>query len=255
MSAATALSLIQEGKEALRQADWDTARRLFERAGAEGDTPEALEGLGRACWWLDDVAGVFEVSGIDASEAPIAIARERTPEADFRTGDVRFLPYEDASFDVVTAFNSIQYAAQPPAAAAEAKRVARPGGAIFALVWGREERTELIAVLRALKPFLPAPPPGAPGPFALSYPGALEAVLMSGGLAIKDEGYLQVPFEYRDDTSLVRSNLAPGPAVLAARSAGENTVQAAILEGFAPFRTSSGAYRIETEWRYVLATA
>jgi cyclopropane fatty-acyl-phospholipid synthase-like methyltransferase len=33
------------------------------------------------------------VSGLDASEAPIAIARERVPHGDFRVGDLEALPY------------------------------------------------------------------------------------------------------------------------------------------------------------------
>jgi methyltransferase family protein len=41
------------------------------------------------------------------------VARSRIPDADLRTGEIQALPYDDASFDVVTAFNSIQYAADP----------------------------------------------------------------------------------------------------------------------------------------------
>lgn len=34
------------------------ARGLFERALHDSETPEALEGFGQACWWLDDVVAV-----------------------------------------------------------------------------------------------------------------------------------------------------------------------------------------------------
>ena len=40
---------------ALGSGNWTTARAEFEAALAERESPEALEGLGRACWWLDDV--------------------------------------------------------------------------------------------------------------------------------------------------------------------------------------------------------
>jgi SAM-dependent methyltransferase len=43
-----------------------------------------------------------KVSGLDASEALLAIARARTPAGDFRTGDMFALPFEDDSFDVAT---------------------------------------------------------------------------------------------------------------------------------------------------------
>jgi len=48
-----------------------------------------------------------KVSGLDASEALIAIARARAPAADFRIGDMFALPFDDDSFDVATSFNGI----------------------------------------------------------------------------------------------------------------------------------------------------
>jgi SAM-dependent methyltransferase len=47
------------------------------------------------------------VAGLDASEALIAIARARTPDADFRVGDMFELPFEYDRFDVATSFNGI----------------------------------------------------------------------------------------------------------------------------------------------------
>jgi SAM-dependent methyltransferase len=48
-----------------------------------------------------------QVSGLDAAEASVAIARVRTPNGDFRVGDMFELPFTDNSFDVATSFNSI----------------------------------------------------------------------------------------------------------------------------------------------------
>jgi len=42
------------------------------------------------------------VTGIDAAEALLTVARRRLPEADLRYGDLEKLPYPDGSFDVVT---------------------------------------------------------------------------------------------------------------------------------------------------------
>jgi 2-polyprenyl-3-methyl-5-hydroxy-6-metoxy-1,4-benzoquinol methylase len=44
------------------------------------------------------------VSGLDASEPLLAIACERVPDGDFRTGEMEELPYADRTFDVVTGF-------------------------------------------------------------------------------------------------------------------------------------------------------
>jgi SAM-dependent methyltransferase len=193
------------------------------------------------------------VTGIDASQALIEISRERVPSGRFDVGDMQFLPYEDDSFDVVTGFNSFQYAADSVAALREARRVARPGGIVHVVVWGSEDHTELVAALRALAPLLPPAPPGAPGPFALSQPGALEALVEQAGLTPTDDGYIEVTFEYADETALLKGNNSNGPVVLAERTSGEAAVAHAIREALAPFRTSSGSFRIETEWRYVTA--
>jgi SAM-dependent methyltransferase len=193
--------------------------------------------------------------GIDASHALIEISRERAPSARFNVGDMQFLPYEDDTFDVVTAFNSLQYAADRVAALDEARRVARPGGIVHLVVWGRQEHTELVAALRALGPLLPPARSGAPGPFALSYPGALEALVAQAGLIPTDDGYMELTFEYPDETTLLKGNNSNGPVILAERNAGQATVANAVRNALAPFRTVSGAYRIETEWRYVTASA
>jgi LuxR family maltose regulon positive regulatory protein len=43
----------------LREARWEAARALFQAALAVEETPEALEGLSWAAWWLDDGEAVF----------------------------------------------------------------------------------------------------------------------------------------------------------------------------------------------------
>src|SRR5580700_2085472 len=46
-------------------------------------------------------------AGIDASPRLIAIARDRSPDADIRVGDMHAMPWADASFDVATSFRGI----------------------------------------------------------------------------------------------------------------------------------------------------
>jgi SAM-dependent methyltransferase len=234
-------------------------RRLHERAirhtgiGHDSTVLDVGCGPGGFCRLAADTGAI--VAGIDASLALVEIAQQRVPSGRFDVGDMQFLPYDDASFDVVTGFNSFQYAADPVAALREAARVAKPGGIVHVVVWGREEHTELVAALRALVPLLPPAPPHAPGPFTLSYPGALEALAERAGLTPTDDGYINVTFEYPDATTLLKGNRSNGPVVLAEQTSGEAAVVDAVRGALAPFRTASGAYRIETEWRYVTATA
>ena len=43
---------LDEGERALRAGDWIVARDAFQEALGQAETPEALNGLGEALWWL-----------------------------------------------------------------------------------------------------------------------------------------------------------------------------------------------------------
>jgi SAM-dependent methyltransferase len=196
-----------------------------------------------------------QVAGLDAAEASLKIARERTPNGDFRAGEMEDLPWPDNTFDVVTGFNAFQYAADVVAALQEARRVARPGGRVAMAVWGRAEDCESVATVAALGRFLPPPPPGAPGPFSLSAPGRVAALLEQAGLAPLTSGEADCPFEFPDLATAVRGSMSAGPAAAAIRQAGAEAIQHAIAESLAPFRTSEGGYRQRNTFSYVIATA
>ena len=122
------------------------------------------------------------VTGFDACGPLLDIARERVPDADLRQGDLESLPFAEHMFDAVTAFNSIQFAADLLAVMRELRRVARPGAPVAILIWGAPERCESRVILAAIGGLLPPPPPGAEGPFALSAPGKLEELAETAGL-------------------------------------------------------------------------
>jgi SAM-dependent methyltransferase len=196
-----------------------------------------------------------KVSGIDAALQFVEIARERVPDGDFRVGELEALPYDDDSFDVVTGFASFQYAADPVHALQEARRVARPGGTVAMLTWGQPEHCEAAGIIGALGSLLPPPPPGAPGPFALSAPGALEDLAHKAGLTTSRAAEFSTRWDYPDRETALRAHLSSGPAAKAIRHAGEERVVAAISDAIAPFRTAAGGYALENSWRYLLATA
>jgi hypothetical protein len=133
--------------------------------------------------------------------------------------------------------------------------VARRGGTIAVVTWGRPEACEAAAALAALGTFLPPPPPGASGPFALSEPGALEELAGAAGLEPRQSAEVQVAWQFPDKPTALRALLSPGPAARAIEAAGEDAVAAALSDAIAPYRTSSGGYSIENTWRYLLAAA
>jgi SAM-dependent methyltransferase len=196
-----------------------------------------------------------EVVGLDASHALVEIACARVPEGEIRVGDLQFLPYDADRFDVVTGFNSFQFAADTTAALREARRVAKQGASVVIQVWGRAERCDLTALLRSVTPLLPGPLPTGPGGRALSEPGVLEAMATEAGLTPEATGHIVSAFEYLDEEAMVRTMLSAGMFVLAARTSGEEAVRAAIVDSMAPFRASTGAYHLENEWHYLIAAA
>lgn len=122
-------------------------------------------------------------------------------------------------------------------------------------VLGRPEDCDIAALMPALGKFLPPPPPGAPGPFALSAPGRVEALLEQASLSPQKSGEVDCPFEFPNLEMAVRGNLSTGPSAFAIRQAGAEAVQQALAEALAPFRTSAGGYRLRNRVRYVIATA
>jgi ubiquinone/menaquinone biosynthesis C-methylase UbiE len=76
------------------------------------------------------------VAGIDLSPHLVAAATRLAAEegvaqrVTFQRGDVRKLPFADASFDAVVAHTLISHVPDPPAVLKEAARVLKPGGAL-----------------------------------------------------------------------------------------------------------------------------
>jgi SAM-dependent methyltransferase len=193
------------------------------------------------------------VAGIDASAPFIEIARRRTPSADFRVGEMEALPYADNSFDVVTGFNAFQYAATPVKALREAQRVAKPGGAILIAVWGLPEQCEAAAHLKALGALMPPPPPGAPGPFALSDETRLKGFASEAGLAPLAVVDVACPWIYPDRDTALRGMLSSGPVERAIRASSFERASDAVADTLTPYRTASGGYRLNNVFRYLIA--
>jgi 2-polyprenyl-3-methyl-5-hydroxy-6-metoxy-1,4-benzoquinol methylase len=194
------------------------------------------------------------ITGLDASEAELAIACERVSNGEFHCGEMEELPYADASFDVVTGFNSLQFADDPLNALREAKRVARPGAYIAMVTPGRTEDSEFSTTLKAVMACLPSPPPAA-RTFSLAEPDKLEALMEQIGLNIHTRGDVSCPFTYPDDETAWKTINSYGPLVAAVLAAGEGTIKQAVLTSLVPFKTPDGGYRQENLIHYVIATA
>ena len=92
---------------------------------------DAACGVGYGAHHLAHVAR--EVVAVDASQAALAYARERypCPNLRFQSADVTQLPFEDASFDVVCSFETIEHVDDPGTALDEFARVLAPDGLLL----------------------------------------------------------------------------------------------------------------------------
>jgi SAM-dependent methyltransferase len=104
-------------------------------------------GEGRVC--RDLAARGHLVTGLDASPTLLAAAREAGPEGEYVLADAADAPFDDASFDLVVAYNSLMDIDDMPGAVREAARVLVPGGRFCIAVvhpvadagtWETEER-------------------------------------------------------------------------------------------------------------------
>jgi hypothetical protein len=100
-----------------------------------------------------------------------------------------------------------------------------------------------------------APPPGAPGPFALSDPQALKALAASAGLKPVRVNDVECVWDFADLPTAVRALGSSGVAVRAIEHAGEQAVDQAHAQALARFAQADGRYRIKASFRWLVATA
>jgi SAM-dependent methyltransferase len=91
-----------------------------------------------------------------------AVAAERGVNMEWREANAHELPFGDAEFDVVMSCIGVMFAPFHQQAADELVRVTKPGGRIGLISWTPEGH--IGQLWAAMKPYAPAPPPGAQPP-------------------------------------------------------------------------------------------
>lgn len=195
-----------------------------------------------------------KVSGLDAAQGLIDVARTRIPSADFRVGDIQELPYGDDSFNAVIAPNSIQYVEDQVAGLRELGRVCKPDGRIIVALFGEAEKVEYRHIFKAMGAAMPEPPKGG-GPFALSAPGILEGLVEKAGLTILETKDVDCRFAYPDFETFWRGNVAAGPSQGILRVIGAEKLKSALQQAVAPYLSEDGRVEIGPNYfKYIVAT-
>jgi SAM-dependent methyltransferase len=129
--------------------------------------------------------------GLDLSSEMIRAAEsfavlEGLTNVQFAQADAQIYPFEPASFDVALSRMGAMFFGDPVAAFGNIARALKAGGRLCLLVWqalvANEWIRDIATTLGAGRQ-LPAPPPGAPGPFSLADPVRARAIIASAGFA------------------------------------------------------------------------
>jgi SAM-dependent methyltransferase len=192
------------------------------------------------------------IAGLDASADLVAMARRRLPGAPLHVGEMEALPFPDGSFDVVTGINAFQFAGDLVNALREAGRVARPGGAVAMVVWGRRDDCDLLSkVMPAVIACLPpATAPASPAP-ALSQPGVIEERMQLAGLSPRDGLEIAEALAFPDLATATTAVLSASARAIA--HAGEGRVRGAVEDALRPLVRADGTIRLDNRFRLVVA--
>ena len=192
------------------------------------------------------------IYGIDAAPGLLSISKERLPKVNFLTEDLESIPFSDETFDIVTGFNSFQYAGSFENALREAARVTKKDGKIVVGIWGKEDECDAGSVLKAVSALLPPPPPGTPGPFALSEDGKVESICERVGLKVVTKETVFCPWQFNGIGALQRAFLCTGPCVKAVEMIGEGLVIDAIFQSAEPYSLADSVYFMRNHFTFFI---
>jgi SAM-dependent methyltransferase len=137
----------------------------------------------------------------------IALARrlataEGLGNARFEQVDAQIYPFGEGAFDVAISRTGAMFFGDPHAAFTNIARALRGRGRLALLSWqplpANEWVAELTAALAAGRD-LPAPPPEAPGPFALADPARVRQLLTGAGFTSIEVDPMQAPMWFGAD--------------------------------------------------------
>lgn len=208
------------------------------------------------------------VLGVDVSEPMLARAQERTaahPAIALLCANAQTHAFEAGSFDALFSRFGVMFFEDARAAFTNLRRALRPTGQLAFVCWQALDvnpwaEIPLRAVMRLLPPeaypdFLC---PGAPGPFYLSDPDGVRAILSDAGFVDVEFARFEGPLHLGGAMTLEQATAYCRQMGLAARaianaapargSAEEAALEAALAEALAPFVSERGVWMDGAAW-------
>jgi len=186
-------------------------------------------------------------TGVDFSEAQVALARRRYPSISFQSGDAEALTFADGSFDAVVNNFGMPHFPNPEVAMREAYRVLRRGGHFAFTVWDIPERAvgfgAVYAAIRA-HGSLDVGLPVGPNFFLYSDPEACKRSLMAAGFA--KPTVTVVPQVWRAPSSdaifdtIMNGTVRAAATLKAQTPQAQEAIRAALRGTFASYRRDAG---------------
>jgi SAM-dependent methyltransferase len=126
------------------------------------------------------------VVGMDRNPGMLAVAKQVAPEVTWQEGDLKALPFEDASFDVVASGFGLPYFDRTPMLR-EMWRVLKPGGRMILSVWDSLENIPAYSILVALLQHKVGPraADALRVPFSLGDPERLKSIFREADIDVK----------------------------------------------------------------------
>lgn len=183
----------------------------------------------------------FKISGLDGSDALISIAKERVPSGDFHAGDLEELPFGDNTFDIVTGFNSFQFAGNIVNALKEAGRVAKKSAPLFISYWGSPDKCNASSLFAALAPYMPTPQKsGDKKP--LYSEGVMESFAAEAGLKPESTEAIECLWKFENEEMALRAMLSAGLINIAIQNAGREKVKGLAAAAIKQYMQPEGSY-------------
>ncbi|MDG4789322.1 class I SAM-dependent methyltransferase [Micromonospora sp. WMMD1102] len=224
--------------------------RVLERLDLRPGTRLLDAGCGSGLFTELAARGGAEVVGLDVAPGLVEYARRRRSAADYVVDDIENMPFSDGAFDVVTAFNSVLYAADPRRALAEIARVTAPEGSAVVTVGAGAEQAESAALINPLARHDEVPDRST---LDLADADAARAALLDAGFASVAVGDIAFDVDFASEDDAVAAQLPAGPVAAAVRHSGRAAVDAALRSFFATRSRIDGTVRMGLVFRCYFA--